>query len=168
MQLLLNSLVSLIIRKLPTLGPGPCEGFYILANSKGIFWLQQNIGMSWCSQPATESPFGHAFAWVLQDCCYYFGCGLDTTIGHFVASISQKSLQNSALSKNGLWLLCCPLKYLVEVTYSIFWGQDSFHTRVKKDEESGIKRQGLVETVANCRFCFRRFMLCWTYCCKII
>lgn len=88
--------------------------------------------MSWSRRPAIKSP-GHALAWGFEDWCYYSPCGLDPTIGHLFAK--KKSVQNSALSKNGLCILCLHLKSLAEVTYPAFGARQ---VPYKNEERQGV------------------------------
>lgn len=111
---------------------------------KRIIGLQQNLGKGWSGQPAVESSFGEGWSGVWQDCRYCFPCALDPIVSHFIANMSEKkSLQNLALSKNGvwphlLWFLCHHFKYLVEVTNSVLSGLGRFHKRVTRVEESQV------------------------------
>lgn len=145
MQLLLNSLVSLIIRKLFKLRSWTFQRLLHSGKYQKNIWDAADSGDEVIWLASSIKCFGEAWPGVLQDRRYYdFPCGLDPIIGHFIANMPQKkNLQNLALSKNGmwpypLWLLCHYLKYLVEVTNSVLLGLGRFHERMKRVEETQV------------------------------
>lgn len=99
--------------------------------------------MSWSSWPAIESTFWTCLGWVLRDCWYCFPCGLDRTIGHSIASISEHFAE---LSINLKWpVTTSPVAFMPSLKVfgvgsqtQCLWVLGQFSKRAKRVEESRV------------------------------